>query len=82
MINPILTHHRQKLSSTSTYPAAHPPAALPDLSLHSVELKQVPFLETVPTLKYDIKIYMIVKKNLSNNEKTKPYRIPFHILTC
>ena len=33
-----------------TYPAAHPPAALPDLSLHSVELKQVPFLDTVPPL--------------------------------
>ena len=33
-----------------TYPAAHAPAAVPDLDEHSVELKQVPFLAVVSAL--------------------------------
>ena len=33
-----------------TYPAAHAPAAVPDLAVHSVELKHVPFLAVVSAL--------------------------------
>ena len=37
------------------YPAAHAPAAVPDLSVHSVELKQVPFLPFVVALEDNCK---------------------------
>ena len=52
-----------------TYPAAQLPLSLPPLSEHSVEVKQVPFLESLADLQS--KFWKVTMENKLNSEKFK-----------